>query len=300
MTGESQFGVPPQPAGGGQGGDSGLACAEFEALLPQATEGALSGPQWTAFQAHAASCQNCGPLFALAQEGLRWMKALEEIEPPRHLVHNILAATIGREAEPAAETVSGLGEKLRRWFVPALAPARGSHPAFAGLAGVSVYRTLAQPRFAMSFGMAFFSLSLVLSVAGVKASDLRHLDLRPQAIRQSVAQQYYETIAKVVKYYENIRLVYELESRLRDLKNAATEPRPQPQPQESNPKEKRNKSKETSGQPEQNRNFGAPGEPTLGWLGWGYSQEADQRVIAELLPETWLAQPNHTWPRTES
>jgi len=251
MTGESQFGVPPQPAGGGQGGDSGLACAEFEALLPQATEGAGSGPQWTAFQAHAASCQNCGPLFAQAQEGLRWMKALEEIEPPRHLVHNILAATVGREAEPALPPVPALGARLRRWVAPALAP---------------VYRTLAQPRFAMSFGMAFFSLSLVLSVAGVKASDLRHLDLRPRAIRQSVAQQYYETTARVVKYYENIRLVYELESRLRDLKNAATEPRPQPQPQETNPKEKRNKSNQTSGQP----------------------------------PETWFAPPSHTWPRTEA
>jgi ABC-type dipeptide/oligopeptide/nickel transport system permease subunit len=39
-----------------------------------------------------------------------------------------------------------------------------------------------QPRFAMSFGMAFFSLSISLSLFGVKLSDVRHADLRPSAI----------------------------------------------------------------------------------------------------------------------
>ena len=33
---------------------------------------------------------------------------------------------------------------------------------------------------------------------------------------------YYETSSRVVKYYENIRLVYEVESRLQELKRATT------------------------------------------------------------------------------
>src|SRR5208337_3717481 len=33
---------------------------------------------------------------------------------------------------------------------------------------------------------------------------------------------YYSTEARVVRYYENIRLVYEIESRVRDLRRAAT------------------------------------------------------------------------------
>ena len=71
-----------------------------------------------------------------------------------------------------------------------------------------------QPRFAMSFGMAFFSLSISLSLAGVKVSDVRHVDLRPSAIKRT----YYETTGRVVKYYENIRFVYEIESRVREFK----------------------------------------------------------------------------------
>src|SRR5436190_21722541 len=84
-----------------------------------------------------------------------------------------------------------------------------------------------QPRFAMSFGMAFFTLSVTLSLAGVKLSDLRHMDLRPSAIRRT----YYETTGRVVKYYENIRFVYEIESRVRRFKEATT-PAEQPAQQQ--------------------------------------------------------------------
>ena len=87
-----------------------------------------------------------------------------------------------------------------------------------------------QPRFAMSFGMVFFSFSMSLSLAGVKFSDLRHVDLRPSAIKRT----YYETTGQVVKYYENIRFVYEIESRVREFKRvtAPAEPSPKEQKQE--------------------------------------------------------------------
>ena len=123
-----------------------------------------------------------------------------------------------------------------------------------------------QPRFAMSFGMAFFTLSVSLSLAGVKLSDLRHVDLRPSAIRRT----YYETSGRVVKYYENIRFVYEIESRVREFKQAnapAAQPAEQQNNNRNNPKDK-DKSN-TSGQPEprQERN---------------YSQGGNQPVFASL------------------
>ncbi len=61
----------------------------------------------------------------------------------------------------------------------------------------------------MSFGMAFFSLSVALSVLGVKPADLRSVSLRPAAIRHT----YYNTQARVVRYYDNIKFVYEVEAR---------------------------------------------------------------------------------------
>jgi len=71
----------------------------------------------------------------------------------------------------------------------------------AGLAFRAIWATVRQPRFAMSFGMAFFALSVGLTVAGVKPADLRQISLRPSAIRLT----YYHTQARVVHYYENVR-----------------------------------------------------------------------------------------------
>ena len=69
----------------------------------------------------------------------------------------------------------------------------------------------------MSFGMAFFSITMLLGIAGFHMSDLRHLDLSSKGVTKT----YYATEARVIRYYENIRLVYEIESRVRDLRRAA-------------------------------------------------------------------------------
>src|SRR5206468_9551432 len=182
---------------------NGMQCAEFEALLSEAVEQMLSGSRLESFQAHAQACAVCGPLLAEAEDGHRWLKSLEEIEPPANLVHNILIATTGRESSRARKEGISWNEAVAGWLRPIFAP---------------VFAVARQPRFAMSFGMAFFSLSITLSMAGVKMSDVRHIDLRPSAIKRA----YYETSGRVVKYYENIRFVYEIESRVREYKRANT------------------------------------------------------------------------------
>jgi len=205
---------------------NGMQCAEFEALLSEAVEQTLSGGRLESFQAHAQACAVCGPLLAEAEEGHRWLKSLEEVEPPGNLVHNILIATTGRESSRARKEGISWKEAVAGWLRPISAP---------------VFAVARQPRFAMSFGMAFFSLSITLSMAGVKVSDLRHADLRPSALRRT----YYETTGRIVKYYDNIRFVYQIESRLREFKRATTPAQPAPEKKE---KERKNN---TSGQPEQ-------------------------------------------------
>jgi len=224
---------------------NGIQCSEFDALLSQAIDGTLSGERLQAFEAHGRTCQLCGPMLRDAEAGRSWLKSLEEVEPPAYLVNNILLATSGVAAGKATARATW-GERIGRWIDAILSPV------------VAVAR---QPRFAMSFGMAFFTLSVTLSIAGVRLSDIRHINLRPSAVRRS----YYETQGRVVKYYENIRFVYEIESRVRQLKQAApAEERPETQPNNNN----ENKKKNSSGQPEkQERN---------------YSQEATHVMYASL------------------
>ena len=215
-------------------GTTRMNCAEFEALLAEALDGALAGAGRERFDAHRTACADCGPLYADAAAGMNWMKSLEEVEPPRNLVRNILIATSGQEKEREARAAGeSAWSQVREWLRPVLFP---------------LYATVRQPRFAMSAAMAFFSLSLLLQVTGVKLSDLRHVDLRPSVLQSSAVRSYNQTSARVVKYYENIRLVYEIQTRMQELKDAAT---PQPQPQPSEQKNDNNKkNNDTSGQPD--------------------------------------------------
>jgi len=216
-----------------------MQCTEFDALLNEALDQRLSGDKLETFQAHARGCPTCGPLLAEADAGLRWLHELVEVDPPVTLVDNILAATSGIDTVRLRGTVRAPApiswfDRMQDWangvFTPILAVAK-------------------QPRFAMSFGMAFFSLSITMSLAGVKLSDVRHADLRPSAIKRN----YYETTGKVTKYYENIRFVYEIESRVREFKRATMPAEPAPQEE----KDKHHRNDNTSGQPEpkQDRNY---------------------------------------------
>jgi hypothetical protein len=81
----------------------------------------------------------------------------------------------------------------------------------------SIGHTLLQPRLAMTAAMAFFSIALTMNLTGIHITQLRASDLRPSSLKRS----FYEANAHVVRYYDNLRVVYELESRVHDLQRAS-------------------------------------------------------------------------------
>ncbi|MDQ2832852.1 MAG: zf-HC2 domain-containing protein [Acidobacteriota bacterium] len=78
-------------------------------------------------------------------------------------------------------------------------------------------QTMLQPRLAMTAAMAFFSIALTLNLTGVHLNQLRASDLKPSSLLRSC----YETKARVARYSNNLRVVYELESRVRDLQHSS-------------------------------------------------------------------------------
>lgn len=174
--------------------NSGMQCAEFEALLAEALDGALSEQRRADFERHKADCQACGKLFFEVTCGRAWLEELEDVEPPRNLVHNILAATTGVAQQVVwVEVRPSLWERFRRQVGTVFAP-------------------VLTPRFAMSMGMAFFSITLVLNMAQIRIKDLT---------AHNLSHTFYSSESKLVKQYENIRLVYEIESRVRTLRNSS-------------------------------------------------------------------------------
>lgn len=220
---------------------NGMQCHEFDGLLSDALDGVLTGLQLDRFQAHARTCSACGPLLAEVTAGRNWLKDLTEVEPPVSLVNNILASTTGVDSQRLRVNVSVPQPRISWWE---------RTQAWASGAMQPVWGTVRQPRFAMSFGMAFFALSVALSVLGVKPADLRQVSLRPSAIRHT----YYSTQARVVRYYENIRFVYEVESRVRELKRTVA---PADSRTGDSAPEKKDHKNDTTQQPEQkqDRNY---------------------------------------------
>jgi hypothetical protein len=218
-----------------QSSQNGMRCAEFEALLTEAVEGSLDTAGMQSFRGHASVCAVCSQLFAEARAGYQWAHTLHEVEPPAHLLHNILAATSGSATANARQIAAptSIWQRLRGWLGPVVVP-------------------LMQPRVAGTFAMAFFSFTLLANLAGFHLASLRHLDLRPSAIRSNMRRSYYETSARVVRYYDSMRFVYEFQTKLRDLKSVSQPQQPsvgQPSAPEKNKKD----NKDISNHPDQNR-----------------------------------------------
>jgi len=213
-----------------------MQCHEFELLLTDAIDGVLTGTGLDRFHSHAGGCKACGPLLAEAEAGRNWLKGLTEVEPPASLVTNILASTTGVDTQRLRVNVRSPQGRISWW-----------EHLQASLSGYlePIWATVRQPRFVMSFGMAFFALSASLVAVGVKPADLRQVSLRPSAIRHT----YYATQARVVHYYTNVRVFYEVESRVRELKRDFTPA--EPARKESRPAKQKDDKNDTTQQPEQ-------------------------------------------------
>lgn len=232
MADSRQFGTPKafgNQTAGNQPGDTGH-CAQCQAMLADALDGTLSAADLERFDLHMAHCVPCSELLADARRGAAWLEMLRTPapEPPAALLERILAHTSAQisgqplpvltgasAARPSAPLFGG---------VPALASgyaaARGNAVPFRRRVVDAVRanpfgQILLQPRLVMTAAMAFFSIALTMDLTGVRPQDLKLSDLSASSLRRD----YYWANTHVVQYYESLRVVYELESRVRDMES---------------------------------------------------------------------------------
>lgn len=233
MADFNQFGSS-QPV---QTGDS-EHCAQCEAMLADAIDGTLSPADQATFDRHMAACVTCSDMLADAQRGAAWLEMLKSPrpEPPATLLERILAETCHSSSETAGKeksvhaawqpaTILGYHPSA---YAPSF-PSKAAHPSAtvlsfrsrmaSQLSLRSMKHTLLQPRLAMTAAMAFFSIALTMSLTGTRVSDLSMTNLRPSTIKRN----FYEANAHVLRYYDNLKVVYELESRVRDLQHSSTD-----------------------------------------------------------------------------
>jgi hypothetical protein len=190
-----------------------LRCDEWESLLADALDEALSAADAAAFTRHHRECAPCAQMLKETEQGRSWMNYLAvEPEVPADLLKKILARTSGGVQLGIAAPALSLPPRPA-WY-------RVMLPAV---------RQVLEPRLMMTAAMAFFSIALTLNLTGVRVTELRAADFQPSRLRANLTRTYYSTNEQVTKYYKNLRLVYEMESRVRELRRTTdTEPSPSP------------------------------------------------------------------------
>ena len=188
MTEKNFFEHKRALAGGGS-----LSCEDWEELLADALDGQLPAASREQFEAHGASCAVCAELLAQARQGQEWLQFLDyEPEVPAGMVARILEKTSGAAAGvPLAEG--------------------GPIPVAPHVLGLPVRRVVWDTRMLMTVAMAFFSIALTLNLVGIRLSDVRLADLTPASLEMTLTRGFYGAKGSLVRYYDNLRLVYEVE-----------------------------------------------------------------------------------------
>jgi anti-sigma factor RsiW len=169
-------------------------CADFENLLTDYVDGSLADTQRRAVEGHTASCAACREFMRDVTGAVAFLKRADAVLPPPELVTRIAyQAPIGRTREPF-ETEGIWSKVSAAWLQPLL-----------------------RPRFAMGMAMTILSFAMLQRCTGVQVQHIQAADLSPIRIWDGVEDKVIRVKDRAVKYYENIRLVYQIQSRLKDL-----------------------------------------------------------------------------------
>lgn len=175
-----------------------MTCAELEILLCDYADGTLRSEDRVALETHLAGCAACKQLAEDVAGVTAFIEHIPHADPPPELMTRILHhAPIGRSAasepsasDPAPSWFKRLFDSFRQGFL--------------------------QPRYVMGMAMTILSFSMLARFAHIEPRQLRPSDLDPVKVWQSIDDHSHRVYDRAVKYYDNLRLVIEIQSRLQE------------------------------------------------------------------------------------
>lgn len=167
-------------------------CAEAEILICDYVDGTLAPAARAELDHHLAECPGCLELVRDGSAAVAFMERASAVEPPPELVTRILFDPPW--AQGRARAAAGLRSRLRGLFQP-----------------------IFQPRFAMGMAMTILSFAMLARFVNVKpVRQLTPHDLDPVVVWAAVDNRVYRAWQRTVKFYESIRVVYQIQSTVRE------------------------------------------------------------------------------------
>ena len=166
-------------------------CAELEELICDYVDGTLTALPKAEVERHLAVCPACAELVRDSAAAVSFMERAADVEPPPELITHILFDAPWTRKAPA---------KSRGWLSKLIAP-------------------VMQPRFVMGMAMTILSFSILSRF--VPMQQLKAADLRPAEVWASLDDRAHRVWARSVKYYENLKVVYQIQMLLRDWQQQA-------------------------------------------------------------------------------
>jgi hypothetical protein len=167
-------------------------CTLTEERLSDFLDAALLPEEAAALSSHAAGCANCTKLVAQVSGLVSRMQQAEPMEAPPQLARKILEATLGPRKQKQ------VSQGWFRW-VP----------------------VIWQPRFAMGIVTVAASFVIVFHAA---ASSGARTSLNPVNLVRGANRQVHLTYARGAKFVNDLRVVYEIQSRLSSQPESMSEP----------------------------------------------------------------------------
>lgn len=172
-----------------------MTCTDFDALLCDYIDGTLTADRRRLMEVHLSSCTGCAELTRDARSLLAFVDRSADVEVPPELITKILHRV------PQGGWLANLSS---RWMGPLLQP-------------------VLQPRFFMGAMLTVLSLAMMTRCAGAPKHALTAADLDPVRLWINLDDRVHRGWERSVKAYESMKLVYEVQSRVKEWKQQQQE-----------------------------------------------------------------------------